>query len=580
MKNGPTPVKRSLEDINEIFTKLPREIWLEIVQYLDPEDLDIFRSVCLAIQSLHENNSDMLWQPLLNRLHVIDGTIKTTSKSGTTIRSTFIEGFFKVLKNQAFEIDNILHYYPKETKDLGFAFTTEQPYTLKLLELHNKQLDEIHCAIIQEGIGNSSRDLNLDSKSLTRFPSQLLEGKNKSFFQNMLCLSLSDNSIELLPNNLELCQKLTTLNCSNNCLAALPSSIVKIKSLEQLIVPRNQIGLLPTGLETLEHLDYLICDHNNLKILPKGIFEILDRFTDFDFSDNLISDLPVPELDDRCIEFLLAQQISTQLLATRTKLHNYVEIWEPLITRLAHHNQFQRSPPYGELTLQEYFVQQFNELAANLATEILNILREHTDPEFLYDITVNDLIYDERLGSVTFKKITLNRLIHYAFELEAFNQNLIIDAIKNTIAHNSQHLDLSHLKITRIPGSMIIKDLAFWKNITSLDCSSNLMTALPNEICECTALKSILCNDNQLSHLPITLKDHKQLAYLDCRNNRLTSKPLLSDRVVLLETQQVEINIASKTKGLYFSRDSNQLQTVEENQIDMSETGPVNKAKL
>uniref|UniRef100_A0A3B3XKE2 Disease resistance R13L4/SHOC-2-like LRR domain-containing protein n=1 Tax=Poecilia mexicana TaxID=48701 RepID=A0A3B3XKE2_9TELE len=135
--------------------------------------------------------------------------------------------------------------------------------------------------------------------------------------KSLLCLDLSENKLEFLPEELGGLVSLTDLLVSQNSLEYIPESIGKLKnlsilkadlnkltllpetignceSLTELVLTENQIQTLPASIGKLKRLSNLNCDRNNLTLLPKQIggCSSLNVFT---VRDNYLKKIP-PEL--------------------------------------------------------------------------------------------------------------------------------------------------------------------------------------------------------------------------------------------------------------------------------------------
>lgn len=129
--------------------------------------------------------------------------------------------------------------------------------------------------------------------------------------------------------------------------------------------------------------------------------------------------------------------------------------------------------------------------------------------------------------------------------LDELNNEIIDYCIRNS--KENTFLDLSGKKLTRLPA-IIFANLAYWKNVLSLDCSNNRLLILPPEIkhcleiqwmnCShnhikllprelkyCTKLRTFKCSHNQLRSIPSSIISHVQFSWLDCSYNELKMLP-------------------------------------------------------
>lgn len=150
---------------------LPDEIWGEIAQYLEPNDLQALRLVCK--QFLTHQDRDSLWQPLLNRLHALDNTITVTPVPGALIRDTFINGFLKIKLKQISEFLNIKnHSYQFNLSSLfpQVNSSSEFKYVFDISEIFNKKIKAAENATLRELEDNH---LLLEKIRLLQHPEQV-----------------------------------------------------------------------------------------------------------------------------------------------------------------------------------------------------------------------------------------------------------------------------------------------------------------------------------------------------------------------------------------------------------------------
>ena len=75
-------------------------------------------------------------------------------------------------------------------------------------------------------------------------------------------LNLENNSLTVLPNQIEKLKNLQELNLKRNQLTHLPAAIGKLKNLQILNLHDNQLNTLPDQMRNLLQLDYLDLRHN------------------------------------------------------------------------------------------------------------------------------------------------------------------------------------------------------------------------------------------------------------------------------------------------------------------------------
>ncbi len=128
--------------------------------------------------------------------------------------------------------------------------------------------------------------LVVNNMHLQTIPSSL------SKFNQLRLLNLSDNSLIALPMKpiLEL-PHLTELSVANNFLSSIPDEIGKCTSLMRLNLSQNQIVKIPSSISKLKQLTWLYLNHNQIASIPDKI-QNLTKLVRLDLSYNQISDTP------------------------------------------------------------------------------------------------------------------------------------------------------------------------------------------------------------------------------------------------------------------------------------------------
>ena len=104
-------------------------------------------------------------------------------------------------------------------------------------------------------------------------------------------LSLSDNNLTTIPENIGDLDSLVSLSLKNNQLTTLPESIGDLSSLEYLRLNGNQLTSLPESIGDLSSLEDLNLDNNQLTTLPESIGD-LSSLTSLYLYDNQLTILP------------------------------------------------------------------------------------------------------------------------------------------------------------------------------------------------------------------------------------------------------------------------------------------------
>lgn len=410
--------------------RLPSELWVEIAKYLGPEDLENFRLVCHSLGHLHNQNEDLLWQPLLNRLHAIDKTIKIIPPPGKTIREAFIAGFFHIQQDQRLQLNYMSGIPFLDTISIRAYFSQNKAVTLDFLEERHKKLVSLNCTVIQKCIDEQPGDtLNLDESNITMFPEQMLEGKNKPYFANLKILKLARNDLLKLPDNIDFCENLEELNCRENSIVKLPESISKLRKLRELQCQSNLLTELPERIEEFVNLTILDCENNDithlpsnigalthlrtlsigsnpLNSLPESIIYILNSLVAFDFRGTTfdLTDKRENSTGAYYVSFIDAKKSSTDVTLSRTLHNNDLTFWEPLAESLRIiHPSFRLIPNTYE-SLRDQFIECFKVIAKTQLTMLSQLL----DPHLLinYHIVRNPIT-----DQLSFKHLTLGKMI-------------------------------------------------------------------------------------------------------------------------------------------------------------------------
>lgn len=140
----------------------------------------------------------------------------------------------------------------------------------------------------------SMRELHLEKMELRQFPELLVDEKKIEKFRSKLkMLSLNGNFIPLIPDNfMRIGNFLRTITISNNNLHFLPQNIGELVSLTQLDVSYNSIDSIPESLSLLTNLKELSVAWNKMKEISSGIFPTLGNLSAIDLSGNQLTLLP------------------------------------------------------------------------------------------------------------------------------------------------------------------------------------------------------------------------------------------------------------------------------------------------
>jgi len=147
---------------------------------------------------------------------------------------------------------------------------------IKELYLSDNQLSKLPDSILKL---NSLRYINLDRNKFTEIPDTLSNNKTLKWLrlngnqitnitsfagmENLKCLYLNNNKIQMLPSDISALEKLTDLSLARNQLKSLPSGLSQLKNLARLSLQDNQLTNITVSLESLP-LRWIRLDGNNI----------------------------------------------------------------------------------------------------------------------------------------------------------------------------------------------------------------------------------------------------------------------------------------------------------------------------
>jgi hypothetical protein len=179
------------------------------------------------------------------------------------------------------------------TQEGAAAFFT---WRSKIFEALDAKL--VVTSVIEEirATRDAQRDiLELDGQGLTELPNDI-----RILHQSLKVLSLSNNQLSKLPDELVLLEHLTELDVSDNYLTELPAQIGRLTSLEMLSLAHNRLRELPPSIGQLTGLRDLRVNDNKLRKLPAEIWH-LTTLRRLHIQQNRLTELP-PEF--ACLEAL------------------------------------------------------------------------------------------------------------------------------------------------------------------------------------------------------------------------------------------------------------------------------------
>mmetsp|Transcript_31256 Transcript_31256/g.63034 ORF Transcript_31256/g.63034 Transcript_31256/m.63034 type:complete len:257 (-) Transcript_31256:149-919(-) len=184
---------------------------------------------------------------------------------------------------------------------------------MPMLDLRLKRLDKLPWDL---SVLTNLKELDLSMNLYTTIPDQCL-WKDGHLATSLTKLSINQNRIQVMPEEIgemislhTLCiydntlttlppsvarlQSLTQLSVYNNFIASLPPEFCKIPRLQQAYLSNNRLTALPDGFEQLTALRALFLDGNSLQELPEGFFK-MPAIQELTLANNTLKAVP-PEL--------------------------------------------------------------------------------------------------------------------------------------------------------------------------------------------------------------------------------------------------------------------------------------------
>jgi Leucine-rich repeat (LRR) protein len=103
---------------------------------------------------------------------------------------------------------------------------------------------------------------------------------------------------------------------------------------------------------------------------------------------------------------------------------------------------------------------------------------------------------------------------------ELICKRLAMKNIQDCIDNGKDSVNISNLRLSKFPD-ILFSDSA--QHISSIDCSSNSITELPDNLCDLSTLRYFNCSGNLLTKLPDKLPAN--LHMFNCSNNKITKLP-------------------------------------------------------
>uniref|UniRef100_A0A915C440 Protein flightless-1 homolog n=1 Tax=Parascaris univalens TaxID=6257 RepID=A0A915C440_PARUN len=337
-------------------------------------------------------------------------------------------------------------------------------------------------------------DLSRNDFSGDRFPSEVAE------MTQMTWLKLNRASLDRVPDELSRLSNLEHLQMSRNTLTSVHGELSDLPRLRSVIVRHNQIKTsgIPTDIFRMKDLTVIDFSHNSLREVPPNLeyakcaivlnlsYNHIENIPNAMFS-NLI-DLLYLDLSDNRLE-MLPPQIRRLTTLQVIRLSN-----NPL-----HHFQLKQLP----------------------SMKALRVLHMRNTNRTLDNIplTLDDV---DNLQDVDFSYNDLPVVPDCLYKLK-----------------NLRKLDISHNQIKRID-----LDDSVWEKLETLNVSSNLLMAFPEQLVRIVKLQKLYASDNQLTFegIPSGIGKLVQLQVLHLSYNNLELIPEGVSRCVRLQRLKLDNN--------------------------------------
>ena len=157
-------------------------------------------------------------------------------------------------------------------------------------EVKTKMRNE-HKSPVWRDVCLSRRFGKVSTDTLLLSSNQIKEFRTSCFYDRLVYLDVSNNSIEEVPTEIVSCRRMRYVDFSGNHIDRIPSMFFPIY-LESLLVGSNNLADLPNRLRNLDYLQTLDLHNNAFEKIPRVIYE-LDNLRYLDLSFNMIEKVSV-----------------------------------------------------------------------------------------------------------------------------------------------------------------------------------------------------------------------------------------------------------------------------------------------
>lgn len=350
--------------------------------------------------------------------------------------------------------------------------------------------------------------LQADQNKLAQLPASL--GR----LINLRSLSLNNNQLEQLPDQLGKLRSLKNLSVSSNRLTALPNSIGQLDSLHYLWIGENRLRSLPNSLSQLGNLKTLSIGANELTALPTDIGR-LRQLTELVIQQNPITELPAS---------VCALQHLQSLRLSGTRL------------RLLPDN-------IGALTKLRYVSLTNNELIA--LPNSIGLWKDVTS----LSLEQNKL---EGLPNAIGRLSKLSTLTISGKDKVMEGSTGGLQQLPDSIVYCAHLSQLTIRQQPQLDADDVFTKTARMKGLTNLTIANCNVSRLPNVAWKEVAWQTVDVSQNLLTELPVGLLDAPKLQVVIAAENRLP-EPLNSAfrdkdalRVAFVETGAIPVESISK----------------------------------
>ncbi|XP_078687163.1 uncharacterized protein LOC144919561 [Branchiostoma floridae x Branchiostoma belcheri] len=425
--------------------------------------------------------------------------------------------------------ENKIHEFPKGMKNMqalklliyrnnALVTIPEQVFSFPVIEeldVSDNELSEVSPLI-----GNllSVKVLNLRwNQSLQTLPKELCQLSNLEEINLSVCdigclpddigklrklktIKLSCNRISSLPASVfESLGNLEELDLCDNAITEIPESISNLKKLNSFKVADNQLTRLPTSIVELTELHSLDISYNSIIGLPDN-FEDLVHIANLNLKHNKISLVPFlkcdafPALQEVHLTGNPIQLSESQLVSNFCKKRR--------VTLCVDHRQYvqliKQNHSYGMRGNIIILWEQGNEVNASRYKSF-----DHID-----------------LSNQRLKTVPYSLDIHDPSQIMLSHNRIETFPVSPPVmgSSNLTHLDLSHNLLSALP-----EEIRLLSNLRNLNVSHNKLHSIPLGVCELLSLEIFNMSYNFVQQLPPTV--FTNLKHLDLSYNKFQTVP-------------------------------------------------------